>query len=175
MWELLSVAGGLAIEGLVWFWESSLLPALKGIWGFIQDNLIPIFEDIWAFIQDKLIPIIGTLVEGPIADFKTGLQGIKDAVGWVIDKIKILIDWLEKIKVPEILEGHSPSPFETSLRGIGDAMDELNRRQLPALTVGLAGAGGGGTNITYQLNYSGVQSTEENIEGHLDRLMLMRR
>jgi hypothetical protein len=101
--ELFDVVIPLAIRVLKGAWENILLPALQAIWKFINEKIVPIFK--------KASESIG---------------GITGAIDIVVGAISKMIDWLKKIKIPDILIGHSPSPFENSLRGIADAMDELN-------------------------------------------------
>ena len=178
------VAAGpiLLIVGAIIAIIALLLIAWKNDWGGIQAKtkavvdflrtMITRFIDKWKVDFERGKEFVASLSEG----FVNAFEGIKKAIGWVIDKIKILIDWFSKIKVPDILTGKSPSPFEVSLRGIGSAIDDLNTKQIPGLASGLGAVGGAASNINnYYLNYSGVESTEMDIEGHLNRLMLMRR
>jgi hypothetical protein len=65
---------------------------------------------------------------------KAAFQGIADAVGWVIDKIKEAIEWFKKFKPPDVINPHSPTPLEMGFRGIGDAVDSLANKTLPALS-----------------------------------------
>ena len=86
--------------------------------------------------------------------FKEGWEQLIKPIEWVTGKIKTFIEWVGKIKIPDVLLGKSPSPFEKSLRGITKAMDQLNQRQfMPALAGGGAGAAAGVINNyrTYNL------------------------
>lgn len=177
LWELLEVAGGLAIEGLVYFWEEKLLPSLTLIWEFIQDHVVPILETLWEWIGEKLGPVAEEVAGGALVKIKTAIDDVKKAIGWLVDKIKLAIDWLNKLKTPKDLTGESPSPFETSLIGIGAAFDDLTRRKLPAFNAAtLATAPMVSTSRTVQ-NYNTYQFpgsgfTPESEESIVDRMKL---
>ena len=99
---------------------------------FIKDNILPIFQS-WS-------------------DSIGGISGvIETVVGW----IKKLTDNLGKIKLPDWLTPGSPTPFEMGLRGIADAMQDVNKLSgnvsLTPLGLAFARAGGNNTN-NYNLN-----------------------
>jgi TP901 family phage tail tape measure protein len=130
LWELLSVAGGLAITALQGLWQNVLLPALETVWAFIADNVIPIIEDLWDIITNVLSPILAPIA----ARFDTvseSIGGITGAIKTVIGWINTLIDKLKNIELPDWLEPGSPTPFELGLRGISDALQEINTLRLP--------------------------------------------
>jgi hypothetical protein len=169
----------IAIIGAVIAIVALLVTAWKRDWGGIQgktkavvawlkttfDNLISWIKFLWEKGSDYFNQFKDKVTDA--------LDGIRKAIQWVIDKAKKLLEFLGIIKVPNALERHSPSPMEESLLAVADAMDEVNKRTLPGFMVGeLAGST---SNVTYELNYQGVQSTEQGITGHLDRLRLMRR
>jgi hypothetical protein len=164
LWELIQVAGGLAIEIISGAWENILKPALETVWEFIQDNVIPILEDLWDFISETLQPVIETITE-KFDTMTEGIGGVSGAVQWLIEKIEALIEWLKRIEIPGVLLGESPSPFETSLRGIADAMKEVNALQLPAIQSNVNGGGMSsistpmaGQTVHYHLNVQSGQS-----------------
>jgi hypothetical protein len=132
------VALTLALNALAGLWKNVLQPALEDVWEFVDLHLMPIFEDIRDFIATHLAPAIQTFVDGALSTAYDVFLNVRDAVQWVIDKIQILIDKLKGVELPEWLQEHSPSPFEHALRGIGDAMDTLARKKLPALQAGLS-------------------------------------
>jgi hypothetical protein len=69
------------------------------------------------------------------------MQPISDIIKSIADKIQALIDKLRNLKLPDWLDPGSPTPFELGLRGIADAMADLNRTHLPAFSMQLAMAG----------------------------------
>lgn len=118
--ELLEVTLGRSIESLTALWENRLQPALAAIWKFIQEKIIPIF--------DGWIKSLG------------GVKGIIESiVGWIED----LTEKIKNMKLPKWLTPGSPTPFELGLRGIQEALKEINRTGLPDFNPQLATAGAG--------------------------------
>jgi hypothetical protein len=108
---------------------------------------------IWA-VDSVIFNIkqLGPVLKGEITYLeymKAGFANLIKPIEWVTDKIKTFIDWVSKIKIPDVLLGKSPSPFEKSLRGITDAMDGLNKRQFMPGLVGAGAAASGAINNTY--------------------------
>jgi hypothetical protein len=96
----------------------------------------------------KGISAAARTAKGFVDSFKRGLDGVRDAAQWVKNRINDLKhamstgwDW-----VPDWLIPGSPTPFETGLRGIADAAQDLERMDVltapPSLATG--GNGGGG-------------------------------
>lgn len=94
---------------------------------------------------------IGSVIDGVARGFDAFKRSIEDVVNFVnnfftgaIDGIQ---DALNGIHIPDILHPGSPSPFEESLRGITDAMGDLNRISLHGISFAASpaqmGAGGG--------------------------------
>ena len=97
-----------------------------------------------------------------------GARGVAGAVQWAKDQIRNLrdaLDGLGTLDLPDWLTPGSPTPFETGLRGIADAIGGM-----PDLSLGfgggmgmpaLAGAGGGG-NVTITIeNHYGAGSVRD--------------
>lgn len=101
--DFLSVAIPLAINILKGFWDNILLPTLQAIWNFINTYIIPIFKS-WY----------------------DAIGGITGAVQTVIGWITSLTTALSNIHLPDWLMPGSPTPFEIGLRGIANAMKDLN-------------------------------------------------
>jgi len=150
LWDLLSTVGTLVITALAVLWETTLKPALEKVWGFIKDNVIPIFDDLWAFLQDNLMPILETVSKFLGGAFTTAWNAIIKVIEYFISLINLAIKALESLKPPPPFTPGSPTPFERGLRGIADAMADLNRMQLPQLQANL-NAAGGGNNTTFNL------------------------
>jgi hypothetical protein len=105
-----------------------------------------------------------------LTELKADFDKVAGAVQWLIDKVKGVIDWLSKIKIPPILQGKSPSPFEKSLMGISGALDDISRKQIP-LFAGVAMGGGGSTNHYYLQGRYQYESQESIV----DKLRVMER
>ena len=99
----------------------------------------------------------------PIVDV---FNRIKGAISGAIDKIKDLMDKLGNLELPDWMTPGSPTPLELGLRGIADAMADINATMAEspfARPVGggarfEAGAGGGETH--YHLHINTSASTE---------------
>lgn len=140
--ELLSVTLTLAVEGLSALWTNVLQPALSGVWSFIDTSVLPMLNQLGDYISVTFGPMIQDLADNVLQAWEDGFKGVRDAVQWVIDKVKLLIEWLKKLKLPDQFESHSPTPFEMGLRGIGAAMNDLSRWEVPQLAAELNGLGG---------------------------------
>jgi len=112
LWDLFNVAGALAIEALAGLWENILLPAMEQLGRFVNEN----FGPLWEWLSDTLLP-----------KATSGFEGIKNAIQFVIDKIKLLTDRLEDVQLPAALTPGSPTPFEIGLLGINKALGEFNQ------------------------------------------------
>lgn len=112
---LAEIAGtilGVAVEVLAGLWNNVLLPALTAVWDFLVNKLGPAFK----WFKDTIID--------PVANaLRVGIGG---ALDWVLGKLQTFKDWLDKIALPDWLTGHSPTPFENSLRGIASALGDVN-------------------------------------------------
>jgi hypothetical protein len=137
------------------FWEEKLKPALETVWNFIDKNVLPIFKDlvskgfdlvkdaletgariwkedlepalrdVWSFISVNVVPIFQSLGNS-LGTVKDALEGVWGKITGFGDALSNLAD-----KIPAWILGRSPSPLETSLRGIGDALRELSGSAIP--------------------------------------------
>jgi len=149
--------------------------AWKNDWGGIRekfatvkDFLVRAFETVSEWLKTK-IPAAIKIVKGWINDHLIKpFNDVKDAISGVIDWIGNLIDKFTSIKLPDWLTPGSPTPFELGIRGIGDAMEDLSNKKIPAFQTGLllspalAGAGGSGGNLysTMTINAAPGQSED---------------
>lgn len=80
---------------------------------------------------------VGPQIEGvrtSVVDPLTkSFDGVTSAVERLNDKILILAERLNGIKIPPQLQANSPTPFEMGLRGIAKATTALNRQRLPGI------------------------------------------
>lgn len=103
----------------------AVLPPLTDLIGGLTDKFnewLPVVQNVAAFLTDKL---------------KGAFEGISDAIGKVVGWIQSMIDKISNIKLPDWLTPGSPTPFEIGLRGISNAMEDINRTGLPALEAGI--------------------------------------
>jgi phage-related protein len=130
-------------------WENTLKPALETVWNFISNNVIPILEDLASFFTGTLIPGIADLAsaledtlkgaweramgvlqwgnDNVLAPLQGAFDGIRSAVQKVVDWVQKLADKIGGISLPDWLIPGSPTPFEIGLRGIADALREVDR------------------------------------------------
>ena len=171
-----------------------LLEGFKEIMSHLKAELGPVLKEIFAafgeifeslglgagevdwlkLVLDLLktdIIIIARILKG----FATTLGHVADAVRAVANAVGWLIDKWDDMKraardainaIPSWLRPGSPTPFELGLRGIGDALSDIDLGQMGASVVGapaLARAGGGG-GITVNLTYSPTISLADRYE-----------
>jgi phage-related minor tail protein len=192
----------LELEALQGIWQNVLLPAITLVWAFIQDNIIPIFRllvetwiaqlkenlatlsDLWT---NTLLPALTAIWEfisrhlGPVFESIAGKIGAAtESIGGLSGIIQGVIGWLERlaarlssISLPSWMTPGSPTPWELGLRGVSDAMSELNRVNLPGMQanfttlnaggparmVGVGGgSNGGGNQTTIHIDARGAAS-----------------
>ena len=132
--------------------------AAGGLW-MLKQNLDAVIN---AF--DAGVVIIGSAIQA-YKDIKRAIEGVVGAISDALIWIGNLKRSFENLIIPDWLRGHSPSPLEQSIRGIGAAIRDLpssidvSARMTPAFAGGFAPGGGGTTNsfnITIQANdYAG--------------------
>jgi hypothetical protein len=187
------------IGALVGFWEGTLLPALTSVWTFLSVDMMPIWEalaellntamsvaltaiaGIWekvllpalkrvsSWISDTFGPVLDTFVAW-LGDITGGAEGISKAFETVLGWIQNLTEKLKTIELPDWMTPGSPTPWELGLRGVADALGEVNAMQMPRLSAGLnslpspalagSGAAGGG-GVTVNLSMSGVTINDQ--------------
>lgn len=136
---LFNVGLTLAITALAGLWENVLQPAFKTVGDYIFDHLQPVFDTLVKFWDETLGPKLTTVKEAILDKLPGVFTAIRDAVGWVTDKIGELASALGSITLPDWLVSHSPTPFERGLRGIAAAMGDLSSMAMPQLRVALGG------------------------------------
>jgi TP901 family phage tail tape measure protein len=161
LWDLLQVAGDLALTALAGIWENVLQPALNTVWTFIKDNILPLFDTLWTFIRDNLSPIIET-VASKFDAFGASIGGVKGVIESIIGWVQNLTDALGSVSLPGWATPGSPTPFELGLRGMNAAMMDMSRQGLPAMRSGFTNVGGNSTRTqtnNFNLNLVAQQSS----------------
>jgi len=141
--DVVSAVLGVALTALAGLWQNVLQPALETVWSFIQANVIPVLSAVADAISNVLGPPLDWLANTMLAGLQATFEGVSDAIAKVVDWLKELAAKLKVLELPDFLTTGSPTPFETGLVGIGNALRDLNRTQLPQLSANLAFDGAG--------------------------------
>lgn len=138
------------LRAMAGIWQNVIMPALETAWGWIKDNILPILRELWDWISSKINPILEA-VGGKFQAVNSAIGGLSGAIQSVIGWLRELKAQLDNIELPDWMTPGSPTPWEIGLRGVSDAMRQLNNMTVPGLdrglnrlpTPALAGAGGG--------------------------------
>lgn len=125
--DFLGAVFELAVTSLATAWEQVLKPALDAVWQVLQDNVFPWLEKVWEFIDGKVMPIISDLVGNYLEDLERGFNIVGDAIKWVTDKIRDLINWMKKInleKIKDYLPGSLP-PLALGFKLVSENMQPV--------------------------------------------------
>jgi hypothetical protein len=130
-----------------WITALDKILILLGVEGGIQGAM----ESLKALIEGALTIALVTFKTMVLDPIESTFKAIKDAVNDVIDAIEKAIGWLGQLTIPKAIKDFmpgSPSPFEKSLRGIGDAMRQLSAIEIPAFQMSLDSANVGSQRVT---------------------------
>lgn len=94
-----------------------------------------------------------------IAPLTSAIDKIKQAIQFVVDRIGELQTTLSGLQLPDWLTPGSPTPFEMGLRGINDALSQLNTQALPQFNTALP------TNNPLSTNRSTAAATPSTASG----------
>ncbi len=152
-----------------------LMTAWKNDWGGIQekfaavkDFLVGAFQTVSEWLKTKLPEAI-RIVKGWIEDHLIApFNAVKDAISGVIEWIGNLIEKFTNIKLPDWLTPGSPTPLELGLRGIGDAIQDLNRMKMPEFNASIRGMGGMAPAYSYVTNDNSASIGTVNLPGVRD-------
>jgi hypothetical protein len=137
--EKITTIVGTAFAG---FWDKVLKPALETAWKYFNENILPILQKVMEFIRDELGPKVQWLADNVFTPLANTLSGaVASALNWLHDKLTKIKGFLDKFKLPDWLTPGSPTPFELGIRGISDALSELNRIALPQFNANISGLG----------------------------------
>lgn len=139
--NFLITLGSVILTALAGFWQKVLLPALTAVWAFLNTYIFPVFKRLGAWLSDTFSPVLKVVADFLKGELFKAFDGIKLAIQWVIDKLKTLTNALKNIKLPSWLTPGSPTPFEMGLRGIADAMDDVNKARMNDVTIGTSSYG----------------------------------
>lgn len=126
-------------------WLTVDLPnGIKTLSGWWTDTLIPAIERVQT-IFTNISDFINNTFVGAIDWLKTTFQNLGDSISsglnsalfWLEDKLNAIGAFLDGFSLPWWLTPGSPSPFENSLVGVGQALDSLNKKSLPEFSANL--------------------------------------
>ncbi len=161
----------------VWNWiANSLVPAAKDAGSAFVRDFGPAVTTVKSLIEGAITTFtnaqtalsnlgveIGTTLynafnsgKRAVEDFLSGIKGVYDYItGFFARKIEELQNTLSNLRVPSIFTPGSPTPFETGLRGIHDAMQQINHTGLPgfstSVNAGVEAALAGGAHGPYAM------------------------
>lgn len=210
----LGVAIPVALQWLSNLWTGTLLPALQAVWGFIStyvlpllgaigqvigavimnavkqwsafltNILVPALRTFWEWIEQNILPTLQKFAAWVAEKVQPALEGIGQVISDVIGWLGGLADSINNLELPDWLTPGSPTPWEIGLWGVGDALKNLARTEMPAfrsslelqaepLEVGsgkwevgggqrsaISGAGGGG-GMVFNINVTSDGITDE--------------
>ena len=136
VWQVLDMLLGPVLS---WYADTLLAAVGRSVEGIttVWNELLRRFRVSYEFLRDALGPILEWLRDRVLLGLETGFAKVRDAIGWVTDKLRALRDGLNNLHLPAWLTPGSPTPFELGLLGINDALRTLTTTRLPDLQVGL--------------------------------------
>jgi len=156
-----------AIKTVSGFWNETLLPAISAVWNFLSTYVIPLVsalsdfylaglglalriaasvftnvllpavKDIVKWLSEKLFPSISSVASWVTDKLTPAFNWLGQAVKDVTSFIGGLSSALNAVKVPDIFQPGSPTPFEMGMRGIAQQLDTMTRMTLPAFSAKL--------------------------------------
>lgn len=143
-----------AVLGLV----NALLPIVVQI---LSTAIIPLVEALlppMIELLEKVVTAVADLASWLSTKLQPAFNGISGAIQGVVGWIGNMVDKLKNIKLPKWLTPGSPTPFELGLRGIADALQDVNA-DIGGLTVNASqpvfagtGAGAGMGSVVVNIN-----------------------
>lgn len=109
-----------SIEALAGLFRNILLPAIVGVGNFIGQNLSPVITALAGIISDKLTPTTKGFSDDIIPMLLKGFEALKQIINDVKGYFDALASAVNSFTLPEVLQRHSPSPFEQVLIGVAD-------------------------------------------------------
>lgn len=146
-----------SLDSVTFAFNRDFGPAINTVKEFIGNLITKVGEAGTAL--GTLATDISTRVSGAFDGAKTAVEGflggIRDIYNFVTSTfngaIQSLQERLSGLRPPSVFTPGSPTPFEMGLRGIHDAMQQINRTGLPAInaSAGVEAALAGGARVPY--------------------------
>lgn len=140
--NVISAVLGLALRVVGGYIQNILIPGFNVLVSFIREHVVPIFNEIARVVRDVLTPPLQWLYNNVIQPLARGFDSMGINVQNITRMLNDFANSINNVHLPPWLEPGSPTPFEMGLRGIQDAMQQLNGVGVPSLSMGLSGAGG---------------------------------
>lgn len=161
-------------------------------WNMMHEIARKLGTIIGSWIKDKLDEVTGffaqlkssaeSILDGMVSSISSRMSSAANAFNGIIDQIKDVIQAFKDLaaaafsfKMPSLLTPGSPTPFEMGLRGINDAMRDINAKSFPKFATNFGamdmpshvGGMAGGANVTIvyapQVSFGTAAEFEENI------------
>lgn len=115
-------------------WTNVLVPAFEAAYKYVNDNVIPVFKRIGDylsvtfgpalktisdFISDQWVKAFGSATDS-INPVEKAIKAVTKAIESALNWIQRMIDKLDDIHIPPILQQHSPSPLEQSIISVAE-------------------------------------------------------
>lgn len=129
--EVLNAVVLKAFEALTGFWQKVLLPVLQKVWDWLITN--PLFKSLVDTINKDVMPALTVMWDALKSAYnnilpalKKGFEGILSVLDKFSDWLSTIADKIKNLKLPPWLTPGSPTPLELGIRGINDAMSEID-------------------------------------------------
>lgn len=154
----ITTAFNTTVQTLSNLWNQTLLPAIRDVWNYISGTMWPKLTEFVNYLRDKFMSAL-TLIQSFVAGaFKKAWTDIIGVIDDVIDAIKRAATAFNNFHVNKVINPQSPTPLEKGLRGIADALDEVNGAMPPGMAI--IGKNPGTTNSRiYNFNWNGSKTT----------------
>jgi hypothetical protein len=149
--DIMDKVSGIVGTAFAGFWDKVLQPALKTVYDFFNDHIMPILRDVMEFVRDEIGPKIQWLADSvftPLSNVLSG--GLKNALQWFHDTLEKIGKFLDNFTLPDWLTPGSPTPFETGLWGIVNALTAVNSEMRNTSGINLGALGGTAMNAAHQ-------------------------
>jgi hypothetical protein len=153
------------------FVNTSVIPALSTMGGWISETLIPALREMWTWFSINILPTLAAVADvisavlvkafeilsgiwedlSPVIETFIGwIDGLLAPINGIAGAVEALVGWLHELadairNQPDPnrwYKGESPSPFETSMRGIAEAIEKEVNPQLGKFALAVQGMGG---------------------------------
>jgi hypothetical protein len=151
------------LEGALWLLERVLNAVSTGL-----EYLSPLVE-LWSNNVAWAIEQATIFIEN-ITSLKDAVGGLFDVFDGVIEKVKELGERLPEVKLPAWMIPGSPTPWEIGLRGVAQALDDLDPKLKKTFDVKTLGGGSGNTYIN-KMEFSQVNQLGQTGETDINELL----
>lgn len=115
-------------------WTNVLVPAFEAAYKYVNDNIIPVLKRVGDYLSVTFGPIIKTISDfisdqwvKAFGSAKEAINPVEKAINAVVKAIEGALNWIQRmidklddIHIPPILQQHSPSPLEQSIISVAE-------------------------------------------------------